>query len=105
MRASGPLLGAPLADATTDPFRFIIGCGIPNREELHIDVRIVDPGTCAELGADSVGEIWIDSPSKARGYWGLEERTREEFHCRLAEGGSEDDAHGGHGYCWWWWWW
>ena len=82
--------GAEAAAAAAAGTRFIIGCGIPNREELHIDVRIVDPGTCAELGADSVGEICIDSPSKARGYWGLEERTREEFHCRLAEGGSED---------------
>ena len=37
-----------------------------------IDVRIVnDDGV--EQNDDAVGEIWIDSPSKAVGYWGLEE--------------------------------
>ena len=87
------VLAEPGAAEATDSAvatRSIIGCGIPNREELGIDVRIVDPESREELSADCVGEIWVNSPSKARGYWGLEERTREEFHCRLAQGGSED---------------
>ena len=32
-----------------------------------------------ELPENSVGEIWLRGNSCARGYWGLEERTKEDF--------------------------
>ena len=31
-----------------------------------------------------MGEIWLKSRSCARGYWGLEERTKEDFHASLS---------------------
>ena len=31
-----------------------------------------------------VGEIWVSSPSKARGYWDQPELSQESFHARLA---------------------
>ncbi len=58
-----------------------VGCGSPS---VGVDVRIVDPETCVERGKGRVGEIWVDSPSKAAGYDGLEEETRAMFQARLA---------------------
>lgn len=66
----------------------LLGCGVPARR--GIDVRIVDPERRVQLEEDKVGEIWIDSPSKAAGYYGKEDVTREEFHATLEEA---DDTH------------
>jgi len=69
----------------------LIGCGFPSRQ--NVDVRIVDPETRVQLPDDSVGEIWVRSPSKAAGYFGMEEKSREEFRARLKskEEGEDDD--------------
>ncbi|MDP7702258.1 non-ribosomal peptide synthetase/type I polyketide synthase [Mycobacterium sp. TY815] len=67
----------------------LMGCGKPTDD---IDVRIVDGESGAELGDGQVGEIWVDSPSKAAGYWGAPEASRATFHARLA------GADGGRGY-------
>ena len=34
-----------------------------------VDVRIVDPATCREAGADRVGEIWVSGPTVSTGYF------------------------------------
>ncbi len=68
----------------------LFGCGPPS---AGVDVRIVDPESRRELGAGEVGEIWVDSPSKALGYFGRPELTREVFRARL----TGDDG-GGRGY-------
>lgn len=57
------------------------GCGALTDD---VDVRIVDPESCAPLDEGRVGEIWVDSPSKAAGYWGKPEATRAAFAARLA---------------------
>jgi acyl-CoA synthetase (AMP-forming)/AMP-acid ligase II/surfactin synthase thioesterase subunit/aryl carrier-like protein len=62
--------------------RTIVGCGRP----VEVDVRIVDPDTCAELPAGRVGEIWVDSPSKAAGYWGRPEESVATFRASLSDG-------------------
>ena len=67
----------------------LMGCGKPTDD---IDVRIVDPVSCVELGDGRVGEIWVDSPSKAAGYWGAPEASRATFQARLA------GVDGGRGY-------
>lgn len=36
---------------------------------IETDVRIVDPKTQQELAAGEVGEIWVNSPAVAQGYW------------------------------------
>ena len=49
-------------------------------------VLIVDPATRQQCGDGRVGEIWVESPSVAGGYWRRESETRDTFHARLAGG-------------------
>jgi acyl transferase domain-containing protein/acyl-CoA synthetase (AMP-forming)/AMP-acid ligase II/NADPH:quinone reductase-like Zn-dependent oxidoreductase/acyl carrier protein len=58
----------------------LMGCGKLTDE---VDVRVVDPERCVELPARHVGEIWVDSPSKAAGYWAAPEASRATFEARL----------------------
>ncbi|CAM2069800.1 AMP-binding protein [Sulfidibacter corallicola] len=57
-----------------------IGCG---RVPPDVDLRIVDPATCTEVAEGTVGEIWVDSPSKALGYYRKEAATEETFRAKL----------------------
>lgn len=68
-------------DDNDDATLILFGCGPPSAE---VDVRIVDPETRRELPPDRVGEIWVDSPSKALGYFGMPDLSRETFRARLA---------------------
>ncbi len=61
----------------------VFGCGLPSP---GVDVRIVDPDSHRPLPAGEVGEIWVDSPSKALGYHGRRELTERLFQARLAGG-------------------
>ncbi|MGH3959767.1 AMP-binding protein [Mycobacterium sp.] len=47
-------------------------------------VRIVDPETCTECPAGSVGEIWVHGDNVAMGYWGKPRETENTFAGRLA---------------------
>ena len=57
-------------------------------------VVIVDPATRQPCGDGRVGEIWVASPSVARGYWRRESETRETFPAvsRTATGRSSAPA-------------
>ena len=48
-----------------------------------IIVAIVDPETCRPAPVDSVGEVWVSSPSVTRGYWGKAELTSGTFGARI----------------------
>ena len=63
-----------------------VSCGRPAKD---VALRIVDPVTRRPVAADGTGEIWVDSPSKAAGYWGLPEETRAHFQAHIA--GESDD--------------
>src|SRR5262245_387406 len=65
--------------------RELVGCGhvLPDEQ-----VRIVDPDTGRELPADRIGEIWVNSPSVAQGYWNNAAATEQSFLARIA--GSND---------------
>lgn len=67
--------------------QILMGCGQPTDD---VDVRIVDPELCAQLPDGHIGEIWVDSPSKAAGYWGDPDNTRATFHALLA---GADNGH------------
>eukprot|EP01054_Gregarina_sp_Poly1_P011131 Gregarina_sp_Poly_1__11130@NODE_8_length_24379_cov_62_925633_g7_i0_p1_GENE_NODE_8_length_24379_cov_62_925633_g7_i0NODE_8_length_24379_cov_62_925633_g7_i0_p1_ORF_typecomplete_len4339_score613_89ketoacylsynt/PF00109_26/1_7e74ketoacylsynt/PF00109_26/2_5e79AMPbinding/PF00501_28/8_1e82AMPbinding/PF00501_28/2_8e03Ketoacylsynt_C/PF02801_22/4_4e34Ketoacylsynt_C/PF02801_22/3_3e41PSDH/PF14765_6/7_3e34PSDH/PF14765_6/1e29Acyl_transf_1/PF00698_21/2_5e55KR/PF08659_10/2_2e47KAsynt_C_assoc/PF16197_5/3_7e10KAsyn len=54
----------------------LISCGTPRQS---IEVSIVDPEIKLELSEGKVGEIWIKSPSLARGYFGCPEETQYTF--------------------------
>ncbi len=45
--------------------------------------KIIDPATGAELPEGEVGEVWIFSPQRAKGYWNRPEATADVF---LADG-------------------
>lgn len=77
---------AILAPNTSEATVEISGCG-PAVEDIA--VKIVDPETHRSLPEGKVGEIWVDSLSKADGYWGLEEQSREAFQARIQGEGGE----------------
>ena len=70
-------------DAATDSSQTsrLVGCGFP--ENQGVDVRIVDREACEELPPGKVGEIWISSESKAAGYFGQPEESKEDFDAKL----------------------
>jgi acyl-CoA synthetase (AMP-forming)/AMP-acid ligase II len=49
-------------------------------------VLVVDPETTTPCIDGEVGEIWVASPSVARGYWRREVDSAEIFRARLADG-------------------
>ena len=63
-----------------------LGCGQITKPGAA--VRIVDPVTHHPCGSGEVGEIWVDSPTKGLGYWGLDQESAETFHARIA--GTDD---------------
>ena len=58
----------------------VVGCGRPAES---VKVAIVDPDTRRRCSADGVGEIWVSSPSKARGYYGQPELSQQVFEARI----------------------
>ena len=64
-----------------DRGRFVVGCGSSLPDE---SVIIVDPDTCTQLPTNRVGEVWINSPSVAAGYWNKPKLSQETFAAKLA---------------------
>ncbi len=67
----------------------VVGCGRPGE---GVKVAIVDPSTRRRCSDDRVGEIWVSSPSKASGYYGQPELSRQVFEARIeGENGHAED--------------
>ncbi len=66
--------------------RKIVGCGTRLGDEK---ILIVNPNTFEECDSNCIGEIWVKSPSIAKGYWNKSELTEETFNAHVA-GNSED---------------
>lgn len=66
----------------------VVGCGKPAH---NVQVAIVDPSTCGRCGPDDVGEIWVSSPSKARGYYNEPEISKAVFEARIKGNGHDED--------------
>ncbi|MFC9538049.1 fatty acyl-AMP ligase [Streptomyces sp. NPDC056975] len=66
------------------PGRTVTHCGPP----ASVDVRIVDPDTCAEVPDGLIGEIWVRGESVGPGYWARPAETAAAFDCRISGGGS-----------------
>ena len=75
-------------DSKKNDLTRLIGCGFPSKQ--NVDVQIVNTDSCEALGEDEVGEIWIQSPSKALGYFQKDKETRESFYSILPVAGAED---------------
>ncbi|KAI8098165.1 uncharacterized protein B0P05DRAFT_460540 [Gilbertella persicaria] len=46
------------------------------------NVAIVDPDTATVCPPDTLGEVWVDSPSMHGGFWALPKHTESIFHAR-----------------------
>jgi acyl-CoA synthetase (AMP-forming)/AMP-acid ligase II len=82
---------ATRAKVVTSDQQTIVGCGFPFRGE-NIQLFIVDRETSKVLPELSVGEVWVASPSKATGYWGLPELSEHDFHAQLNTTMSTDES-------------
>ncbi len=62
--------------------RTLVSCGLPFGDTR---VLIVDPGTRLPKAEGLVGEIWVQDPANAQGYWQNAAETKSVFDARLAE--------------------
>ncbi|HKH93447.1 MAG TPA: aminotransferase class I/II-fold pyridoxal phosphate-dependent enzyme [Gemmatimonadaceae bacterium] len=58
----------------------LVASGTPADEH---EMAIVDPEALTSMGDGQIGEIWVSSPSVARGYWGRPHETTATFGGRL----------------------
>ena len=77
----------PEADES-DKTKQVVGCGYPARQ--NVLVKIVDHKTSKPVEDDTVGEIWVQSASKAAGYYRKAEETKVDFEAAMDgdEGGG-----------------
>jgi acyl-CoA synthetase (AMP-forming)/AMP-acid ligase II/surfactin synthase thioesterase subunit/protoporphyrinogen oxidase/acyl carrier protein len=59
----------------------LVACGAPSK---GVRVCVVDPETRTVRAEGEVGELWVDSPSKAAGYFGMPEETERTFQARVS---------------------
>ncbi len=59
-----------------------VSCGRP---VSGVDLAIVDPDHHTRCVSGRIGEIWVRSPSVARGYWNRPEETRATFQAQIDE--------------------
>lgn len=75
------LLGAgQVRDARSLSSAELVGVGRPG---TGVHVRIVDPETHEPCPPDRIGEIWVQGPNVALGYWKRDEETERTFHAHL----------------------
>jgi len=67
----------------------LIGCGYPANQ--NVNVQIVHTETFQALGEDLVGEIWIQSESKAAGYYRMPFETRRDFCAMIGNVPEEEE--------------
>lgn len=58
----------------------LVSCGKPDRS---VDLRIVEPISRRQKAPGEIGEIWVDSPSKADGYWGKPQLSQDVFRAQI----------------------
>lgn len=59
----------------------LIGCGYPKNQ--NVTIRIVNNETLEELPDMTVGEVWVDSNSKAAGYYLKPEESEKDFKAKI----------------------
>jgi acyl-CoA synthetase (AMP-forming)/AMP-acid ligase II len=77
--------GGIVASARRANIRTLVGNG---HAVADTRIAIVNPESMATCDADEVGEIWVASPSVARGYWNRPEETDLTFNARIADTGE-----------------
>jgi acyl-CoA synthetase (AMP-forming)/AMP-acid ligase II len=81
----GRVMTASVSNANSRATK-VVGSGAVARD---IDLRIVDPATCKVCEPDIIGEIWINGPAVAAGYWQREETSRDVFEAHIEGDASE----------------
>jgi FkbH-like protein len=76
------LVDAPTGDA--DAYS-LISCGRVCEDQK---VLIVNPNSSEPCAPNEIGEIWIDSPSVAKGYWNRPAETAQTFQAHIAGSGG-----------------
>ncbi len=76
-------------EPNTEGARALVGSGegLPDQR-----IVVVDPETCAVCLPGRIGEIWVQGPSVAQGYWRQPEATENTFHARLNGGAGVSPA-------------
>lgn len=59
----------------------LVSCGMASSQH---EIKIVDPETKSLLSENTVGEIWVNGPSVAQGYWDNPEQTECVFKAQIA---------------------
>lgn len=70
---------APVAEES-DASTTLVSSGY---DTSHQRIKIVDPATRRACPANTIGEIWIDGPSVAKGYWNQPAETADVFQAGL----------------------
>lgn len=70
-----------LGNVTADDSKTIIGCGYPAGQRVFI----VNPENCKICSADEIGEIWVQGPNVAQGYWNKKNLTYKTFNAYTSE--------------------
>jgi 8-amino-7-oxononanoate synthase len=73
------------AEPDEEGTRALVGCGenLPDQK-----IAIVDPETLTPCAADCIGEIWVQGPSVAQGYWQQAEASERTFQASLNGSGE-----------------
>jgi acyl-CoA synthetase (AMP-forming)/AMP-acid ligase II len=71
----------PLASVRAEGDRVLIGCGhaLPETE-----IAVVDPETKERCASGQTGEIWVNAPGVADGYWGRPEESEATFRAKIS---------------------
>jgi len=68
-----------------DDFAFVVGCG---KAIGNSRIKIVDPVDLKFLGENQVGEVWVQSPSVAKGYYGKPSLRNDTFNGYTSDKGD-----------------
>jgi acyl-CoA synthetase (AMP-forming)/AMP-acid ligase II len=77
--------GSPTHLSTSRSHAGLVSCGAPR---FSTRVVIADAQHLNRVGPGEVGEIWISSPSVARGYWNRSDETDRTFRAYLSDSGE-----------------
>lgn len=89
LEVDGQVVQAPADQKDSTIVSELVGSGFP--ENQKVDVKVVNTDTLQSVADDIVGEIWVNSPSKAAGYYNMPEETMRDFHATLAGKQSSDE--------------